>query len=98
MAWVDRATWWDDYRAYLDSPQWHAFRERALRHYGERCNRCKRRRSQLLQGEWLEVDHLHYRTVGHEQLGDVQILCNTCHGKKTRSTRRRRTVRRFLGV
>ena len=92
------AEWWVWYADYLASPQWHAFRQRAFKFHGRRCARCRRRERQLEPFEWLEIDHLTYERVGQELLSDVQVLCNTCHAKKTRQSRRRRVVRRWLRV
>jgi 5-methylcytosine-specific restriction endonuclease McrA len=98
MAWVSQAEWWDAYRSYLDSEKWQEFRQLALLYYGQRCNRCHRWRNQLGPDEWLEVDHLHYRTLYNETLGDVQILCNTCHKRKTVRSRRMRKIKRLLRI
>lgn len=92
------AEWWAWYDAYLRSPQWAAFREHAFQYHGRRCAQCRRRAGQLKAGEWLEIDHLTYERVGEELLRDVQVLCNTCHKKKTGRDRRRRKVRRWLRV
>lgn len=98
MTWQSSADWWAWYNAYLESDEWHQFRELALDYYGRMCHSCMRRARDLMPGEWLEIDHLHYRTVGHEAFEDVQVLCNTCHKKKTARTRRWRTVKKILGV
>jgi hypothetical protein len=29
----------------------------------------------------LEVHHLHYRSLGREELGDLKVLCDACHDK-----------------
>jgi len=60
------------YTAYLASPRWAATRAAAIAHAGH-CERCGRR--------WLryEVHHRHYRTLGHEDWSDLQVLCTTCH-------------------
>ena len=91
--------WWDRYREFLDSEEWAAIRSQALSHYGRRCVKCHRWEDQLNSWEWLEVDHLTYeRAMGNEVMSDLQVLCNTCHGKKTKASRRWRTVKRVLGV
>ncbi len=92
------AEWWARYNAYLASPQWAGFRLYALDWHGRRCVKCRRRERQLEPWEWLEIDHLTYERVGRELVSDVQVLCNTCHVKKTRQSRRRRAVKRWLRV
>ena len=94
----DTRAWWEAYNAYLASPEWAEFRKYALRFHGERCNHCLRRKSQLGRDEWLEIDHLTYIRVGQELLEDVQVLCNTCHRRKTAKNRFWRLVKRTLGV
>jgi 5-methylcytosine-specific restriction endonuclease McrA len=92
------AEWWLWYNAYLDSKEWAAFRLYALDWHGRRCAKCRRKERKLEPFEWLEIDHLTYERVGRELVTDVQVLCNTCHRKKTRQDRRRRRVRRWLRV
>jgi 5-methylcytosine-specific restriction endonuclease McrA len=91
-----------EYRAYIGpprSPAWEAKRRKKLEQQGYRCERCKRHKTQLRRGlEWLEVHHRTYVRLGRERLSDLQVLCNTCHERVTRRTRRRRKVRRLLGV
>jgi 5-methylcytosine-specific restriction endonuclease McrA len=87
-----------EYRAYIASPAWQAVRQRKFAQVGRRCQKCRRWWHQLRRGEWLEVHHLTYDRLFHELLRDLQVLCNTCHAKETRRTRRNRAVRRFLRV
>jgi hypothetical protein len=53
-----------------------ALRAAALSAVGHRCERCG------AEGQ-LELHHKHYMTLGVESLGDVEILCRTCHQGET---------------
>ena len=69
-----------DYQAYLSSAHWQEFRNKAHIYYRYRCAVCGtdwRKRS------YLAVHHLHYRTLGHESLSDVRLLCSAHHPKGT---------------
>lgn len=61
-----------DYPAYLRSGHWRAKRKEAFAHYGRQCSKCDRTDS-------LQVHHRHYRTLHHESMEDLQILCGGCH-------------------
>lgn len=60
------------YQDRLESPEWFRLRNEVDARCGGICERCHQRRFENLH-------HLHYRTVGHESLDDVQGLCRTCH-------------------
>ena len=63
------------YAAYRATPEWQAKREEALRHYGGSCSECK-------ATDGLEIHHLHYKTLGHEDVvKDLRVLCRDCHQK-----------------
>lgn len=60
-----------DYYAYLESEQWRILRHRKFIQQGARCERC---------GELgRDVHHKHYRTLGRENLSDLELLCRPCH-------------------
>lgn len=61
-----------DYHAYIASPEWFRLRNRKVKSVGFRCEWCR-------QVKNLNVHHLHYRTLGHEDLDDLQVLCRQCH-------------------
>jgi 5-methylcytosine-specific restriction endonuclease McrA len=63
-----------EYIAYLESPEWRAFRQRIFLERGRECERC----STTAKGA-RQVHHLHYRNLGHELPEDVQVLCLPCH-------------------
>lgn len=62
------------YEEYLNSGDWKQLRERALTHYGRSCVLC---------GSYyaLEVHHRTYVRVGAEELTDLIVLCDDCHGR-----------------
>ncbi|HVT89685.1 MAG TPA: hypothetical protein VHD56_12585 [Tepidisphaeraceae bacterium] len=60
------------YQEYMNSPQWAEFRLEAIEAASRQCQRCG-------NAEDLEVHHLHYDTLGHESLNDVEVLCKSCH-------------------
>ncbi|WP_027368955.1 HNH endonuclease [Desulfocurvibacter africanus] len=67
------------YEAYLASPEWKKFREKALEnnfYFGKyHCQRC----GWDFPRDKLEIHHKHYRTLGRERLEDVLALCRHCH-------------------
>jgi len=65
----------DFYSAYLRSPKWALKRKQALARSENKCERCG-------LSKWtvkLEVHHLTYERLGHEDLDDLQVLCEDCH-------------------
>lgn len=60
-----------NYETYLKSPGWKKRREELIKSVGK-CVLCG------VKGGLL-AHHLHYRTLGSEQNGDVAIMCNECH-------------------
>ena len=63
------------YRDYLKSPQWAKKVRKARKHYGYKCTVCAAK-------ERLEVHHRHYRTLFHESMADLDLLCHGCHGNE----------------
>jgi hypothetical protein len=61
-----------EYEEYLESPQWKAFRKKAFAHYGRKCDRCPKTTT-------LQIHHLHYNNIFHEELEDVRVLCKAHH-------------------
>lgn len=80
-----------EYREYLQSPHWQAFRQWTLEARGHRCERCHRK-------DGLNVHHLTYERRGHERLDDVVVLCLGCHRREHAiAAGRRRDERWRLG-
>lgn len=62
-----------DYDDYIEnSPIWDAKRRLVLNRASGCCERCGER-------ALLEVHHLHYETLGHEGLYELEALCEGCH-------------------
>jgi len=62
-----------NYHEYLLSPQWQIKRSAAIEAAGHRCQVCN-------SPDNLEVHHRTYERLGHEEPGDMTVLCATCHG------------------
>jgi hypothetical protein len=71
-----RIDWERNLSLHLLSPYWADLKARVRESRGNRCERCKRRRSRRL---WLTLHHKHYDTLGHESIRDVELLCDRCH-------------------
>lgn len=65
---------YEDYRAYLRSPEWGVVRRIALHQADHRCSLCNR------NGR-LDVHHRTYDHIGRETLADVIVLCRGCHSR-----------------
>jgi hypothetical protein len=64
------------YLDYLDSPQWKAVCEAAMRRANGHCER-ETPGEPRHEGP-LEVRHLHYQTLGYEFLEDLEVICPAC--------------------
>jgi hypothetical protein len=64
--------WGGTYEEYLQSPQWRARRDRALRLGQWRCASCDTKRG-------LQVHHHTYARLGCELDADLVVLCQVCH-------------------
>ena len=70
---------------YIDGRR--TYRDRAIRHYGERCQNKNCIVSKVLKEiprHMLDVDHINSKKGGHE-LDNLQVLCVWCHAHKTRT-------------
>lgn len=72
-----------EYAEYLKSEEWEFSREQKYLFHGEkdefgrfRCEEC----SLYFHRCRLEVHHVTYERIGRERLGDLRILCESCHG------------------
>jgi 5-methylcytosine-specific restriction endonuclease McrA len=72
VAEVRSQQWWDDYNAYLRTPEWARRREAVLERDGYLCRGCLRRPAE-------HVHHLTYAHVGHELAFELVSLCRSCH-------------------
>lgn len=67
-----------NYQTYLRSPEWEAKRQEKLDSCQNKCeceDGCHRQATQ--------IHHLHYDTLGNEDLQDLQALCAKCHMAKS---------------
>lgn len=78
-----------DYSAYIDSDAWREFRRRALDFYGNVCAKCGRNGDDVV----LQVHHLTYRRLGHEEMEDVTVLCIPHHKEADEKRKRKRGKR-----
>lgn len=63
-----------DYSAHINSAAWKTLRKRVFARAGRFCEQCG----------ILVAKHCHHKTYarfGHEELGDLEALCEMCHGK-----------------
>ena len=60
-----------DYKRYLASREWAVLRERVRERSGDECERCRK--------PMQAVHHQTYERIGHENLDDLQAVCNPCH-------------------
>lgn len=65
------------YQEYLKTDHWKATRAAAIARAGNRCQICGK------TGR-LEVHHLTYERLFHEDENDFLVLCRTCHGRQHR--------------
>lgn len=63
-----------NYQNYLNDPSWKRQRKKALKRAWYRCEYCGSTKN-------LDVHHMTYRRVGHEDDDDLIVLCHTCHQK-----------------
>lgn len=66
------------YAEYLYSPEWRQRRAMHIRMADFRCDSCG------IQGSYgtLQVHHKSYGRFGREDLGDLEVLCVSCHRSK----------------
>lgn len=65
----------DEYTRYLASAAWARKREAKLHAVGYRCQRCGVSR----HTRPLNVHHLNYDRLGHENMDDLEVVCVQCH-------------------
>jgi len=69
--------WEHVYALYLTSKSWRMKRSKILKRDGNKCVECG-------SSEELHVDHIRYGVMGKEKPEDLQTLCKSCHGSKTK--------------
>ena len=66
--------WLMSYKRYLKSPEWQDIRRRVLDFWDYKCATCSAEHN-------LHIHHRTYVRVGMENLNDLIVLCERCHGK-----------------
>lgn len=64
-----------DYPFYIDSPEWKVKADLRRRIADGKCDRCG------TDTNYLEIHHLHYNTLAHEEMDDLEALCKECHSE-----------------
>lgn len=70
----------EEYRSYLNGPEWMARRKQFLSIWNS-CNRCRVPRwlAIIAYDQDLNVHHRHYQSLGNERPEDLEALCKRCH-------------------
>lgn len=69
------------YDAYLQSRAWKNIRIAKLTEVNFKCQVCGYGEYEFQDGA-LDVHHKTYINFGNEKLGDLEVLCRSCHQKK----------------
>lgn len=77
------------YKTYIQSYAWRKKRDYALKVLGEKCQECDK------ADVFLQVHHKHYKTLYHERLEDVKILCKPCHDSTHKQIDIKREEKRY---
>ena len=74
-----------DYQKYLQSSHWQKRRKCAIEDTGHMCEKCDMPRwlAQIAYQQDLNVHHLNYANLGHEEDCDLEVLCRRCHDIET---------------
>ena len=62
------------YHNYLNTKEWFDKRNLALKFADYKCCRCSKK-------ENLQIHHLNYNNIGNEYIGDLEVVCSSCHKK-----------------
>ena len=62
------------YHNYLNTKEWFDKRNLALEYADYKCCRCSKK-------ENLQIHHLNYNNIGNEYVGDLEVVCSSCHKK-----------------
>ena len=60
------------YHNYLNTKEWFDKRNLALKFADYKCCRCSKK-------ENLQIHHLNYNNIGNEYIGDLEVVCSSCH-------------------
>jgi hypothetical protein len=62
-----------DYKIYIQSEEWNRIRKLKIAQANYTCERCNKKNVRL------EVHHLTYDNLGHENMEDLIAVCRKCH-------------------
>ncbi len=77
------------YSTYIKSNDWRKKRKYAIHVAEHQCVKCK------IKNVPFEVHHLHYKTLYHERLEDVEVLCVPCHDRAHKEKERLKVERSY---
>lgn len=69
---------YNDYRSYINSYDWQVKADIMKRKAMYICQQCGKKATK----KKLHVHHRHYKTLFHERIGDLEVLCDKCHAKR----------------
>ena len=74
-----------EYQKYLQSAHWQQRRKQFITDIGHACEKCDIPRwlAQIAYQQDLNVHHLNYQNLGHEEDCDLEALCRRCHEIET---------------
>ena len=76
-------------KAYLQTTRWQELRQYRLQIDNYQCQECGQTHS-------LNTHHLHYRSLGREQLTDIVTLCQFCHTSRHEQIGYPQTVEHYM--
>ena len=70
-----KRNWKKKYKKYLLSDEWAQLKIDLFKYRGKECEKCG-------ETKYLQVHHLSYKNIFHEEPEDLMILCKSCHRKE----------------
>ena len=70
-----KRNWKKKYKKYLLSNEWAQLKIDLFEYRGKECEKCG-------ETKYLQVHHLSYKNIFHEEPEDLMILCKYCHKKE----------------
>ncbi len=72
---LSKNSWKKKYKKYLLSNEWAQLKIDLFEYRGKECEKCG-------ETKYLQVHHLSYKNIFHEEPEDLMILCKSCHKKE----------------
>lgn len=69
---IENAQWWEQYTAYLKTPEWRERRRLVLERDNYLCQACRNRKA-------VQAHHTTYQHLGYEPLWELVAICVPCH-------------------